>query len=711
MNLRASECVRAAHPTLSANRHGLVARFARAVLSLVLALVLAACNKASAPIPSADFTPKSAEQIWTEVSPSLIYVAAQGFDGSTMQGSGFIVELEGKRVILTNRHVVKGAEKVMVGTDAENLLPSSFYKIASDLDLAVANCPDSLKAPPLPLAVRPLNPGVEVTALGFPLGLNKVITRGVVSSVEETYVLFDAPISSGNSGGPVMNQFGEVVGVATMGSNNRGDAIVQNLNLAIRVTAIPKLGLFADPLLRISDVAARIREVETFIEKGYRENDFLILQQVLLFHWVTRDNSTTKAIDLQKAQDAQQEVAALQRKIEGRHGSLRKAVIHYVAFLKQCEAQVDALPAAFAGLGSDTVLRDFLKDERKGGWVRVNATPELLPTLARISADHWLASIEDHRFRLEWALHYSPDIPMGPPFAEMDRFNSDRSERPTIRLQHAITNESSTDLKNYCETIKQWASRLDVIKDSGKQIQKDGSAERDPIKAETLHGDLFGLVSSFRQYLSLEAAEKENFNAAITLLRADIGNRPNSCWSGALLAQHLVYAGRFDEAWVAYEKYFSGPPPFDAFNLKQGWSDGGASVALFHICEGMNTDGPGFRQQFGRYPSVIANAKKWNELVKTVDGRRLKGIDSLSTTLSSQWFQSLSRFARLRVLAYFRYVRPDEQRIAHYQKHGQFPPLDPLKEIEDFEKALDGSPKGQELWNEISERQSVNALF
>ena len=555
-------------------------------------------------------------------------------------------------------------------------------------------------------------------ALGYPLGLSKVITRGIVSSVEDTYVLFDAPISSGNSGGPVVNQFGEVIGVATMGSNSRSGTVVQNLNVGIRVTAIPSLGLFADPLLRISAVAARIREVEAFIEEGYRKNNYFALCGLLVGQmWLThlQREQLAEWERITKTEEGKKglgELRATTKEFEDAYGSLTKAVEHYVAFLKECEARIDRLPATFLGLGDDPVLRDFLKDERRGGWIRVSATPGLLPELARISADHWLARLEDHRFRLEWALHYSGNIPVGPPlFSELRKLDSDETERPRVRLRYSVTNDYAIDLKHYLETIKRWDSRKEVYEDLAKQFRKNGSAEKDPIKAETMHGVLLSSVSGFRMYLAIEAAENADFDAAIALLRADIGNRASSCWSGALLAQQLVYAGRFDEAWLAYERHFAEPPPFDAFGVKQGWSDGGASIAQFHVCDGMNIDGAGFREQFSRFPQVIANAEKWNELVKTVAGRRMESLQPLKETLLSEWFQGLARFSRIRVLSYFRYVRPDEQRMIYFRKHGRFPPLDASHEQKDFDAALAASPESHKLWSEISGRKEINGLF
>src|SRR5205809_2121475 len=93
---------------------------------------------------------KPPEQIWKDASGSIIYVTAQGLDGKVSQGSGFFVKLEGKRWILTNRHVVNGAEEVAIAPQGKNPKRAGAYKISPDLDLAVIECPNDLEANPLP---------------------------------------------------------------------------------------------------------------------------------------------------------------------------------------------------------------------------------------------------------------------------------------------------------------------------------------------------------------------------------------------------------------------------------------------------------------------------------------------------------------------------------------------------------------------------------
>jgi S1-C subfamily serine protease len=263
---------------------------------------------------------KSSEQIWKDASNSIVYVTARGVDGRVAQGSGFFVKLEGKRWILTNRHVVDGAEEVSIAPQGKNPTRAQSYKISPDLDLAVIECPADLDAQPLPLAKQQVNPGAEVFVLGFPLGLANVISRGIVGAIEDNYFLFDAPISSGNSGGPVVDRAGEVIGVATMGSRSVDGAVVQNLNVGIRVAAIPRLQLFTDPLLRISGISRRIRETQQFIEQGFLKEDFPTLGELLAFEWLQQN----VPVDRAGTPEGQKKVGEFKQKREAWAGKTRR---------------------------------------------------------------------------------------------------------------------------------------------------------------------------------------------------------------------------------------------------------------------------------------------------------------------------------------------------------------------------------------------------
>ncbi len=143
-------------------------------------------------------------------------------------GSGFFFRSDG--YVLTNYHVVRGADTITVGVDERTEFPAQLMGYDPLLDVAVVkvNAPAGRQFPVLPLGdSNKLEKGEWVIAIGNPFGLDKTVTVGVVSAkgreFEEldgrpavtSYIQTDAPINPGNSGGPLLNLNGEVVGINT----------------------------------------------------------------------------------------------------------------------------------------------------------------------------------------------------------------------------------------------------------------------------------------------------------------------------------------------------------------------------------------------------------------------------------------------------------------------------------------------------------------
>jgi hypothetical protein len=121
------------------------------------------------------------------------------------------------------------------------------------------------------LRSRPEILGETVYVIGFPLGLQKAVTQGIVSSVYSDAIQFDAPISSGNSGGPLLDAQGEVLGIVTLGSRASSAEVMQNFNIAIPSRVVPALAAFKYPpigflgaWLKLADLEAD--EVHLFTE-------------------------------------------------------------------------------------------------------------------------------------------------------------------------------------------------------------------------------------------------------------------------------------------------------------------------------------------------------------------------------------------------------------------------------------------------------------
>lgn len=137
-------------------------------------------------------------------------------------GSGFIVDADG--TIVTNNHVVDGATSIKVTLDDGTELPAKLVGHDAKNDLAVLK----IKADkPLPTVKwgdsDKLMPGDQVLAIGNPFGIGTTVTAGIVSARGrdlnsgpfDDFIQIDAPINHGNSGGPLVDVAGNVVGINT----------------------------------------------------------------------------------------------------------------------------------------------------------------------------------------------------------------------------------------------------------------------------------------------------------------------------------------------------------------------------------------------------------------------------------------------------------------------------------------------------------------
>ncbi len=167
------------------------------------------------------------------IDPAVVTISA-----GEKTGSGFIVAADG--YIVTNRHVVDGTESAGITVKLQNdeALTATVQHSSDSLDISVLK----VDASGLPVAQfassDTLTSGQDVAAIGAPLGLEHSVTRGVVSSTSRelegnTYIQIDAALNEGNSGGPVINGDGQVVGVAVKIADE-----AQNVGFAIPSTEV-----------------------------------------------------------------------------------------------------------------------------------------------------------------------------------------------------------------------------------------------------------------------------------------------------------------------------------------------------------------------------------------------------------------------------------------------------------------------------------------
>jgi S1-C subfamily serine protease len=176
--------------------------------------------------------PSHSTKAFEAVRGSIVRVRAfmDGPDGGEVQGGvGTGVVILDKGVILTNIHVVAGARRISVTFETGMESDAVVTGTKPEDDLAVlqaAAIPDDLMAATLQ-STSGLSPGDFVTAVGFPFGIGPSVTSGVVSGLKREYrtpegqrlltnlIQFDAAVNPGNSGGPLLNASGEVVGIVT----------------------------------------------------------------------------------------------------------------------------------------------------------------------------------------------------------------------------------------------------------------------------------------------------------------------------------------------------------------------------------------------------------------------------------------------------------------------------------------------------------------
>jgi serine protease Do len=142
---------------------------------------------------------------------------------ATGEGSGFIIDADG--VVMTNAHVVRGADEVMVVLEDGTEYKARDVRSDEFADVAVLKIDAGRKLPTLPFGDDATTEiGDWVLAVGSPFGLESTVTQGIISAksrglrnlpARQEFLQTDAAINPGNSGGPLVNLKGEVIGINT----------------------------------------------------------------------------------------------------------------------------------------------------------------------------------------------------------------------------------------------------------------------------------------------------------------------------------------------------------------------------------------------------------------------------------------------------------------------------------------------------------------
>ncbi|HVF48383.1 MAG TPA: trypsin-like peptidase domain-containing protein [Pyrinomonadaceae bacterium] len=227
-------------------------------------------------------------EVYRAMSPGVAFInttsVRQGWFGEqegSGNGSGSVIDTQGH--ILTNYHVIEGAQRLTVSFGSDKMYPAKVVGGDPDTDLAIIK----IETPPPGLTVIPLSDsdkltvGQKVLAIGNPFGLDRTLTTGVISGLQrpirarngrpiDAAIQTDASINPGNSGGPLLDKYGKMIGINSQilspagGSVGVGFAVP--VNTAKRV--IPQLIQFGE--VRRPKLGAYLPSVEELRERGYR---------------------------------------------------------------------------------------------------------------------------------------------------------------------------------------------------------------------------------------------------------------------------------------------------------------------------------------------------------------------------------------------------------------------------------------------------------
>ena len=247
----------------------------------------------------------SATEAYNKVAPAAVVVSTksvtQGYFMHTQEvegiGSGFIINEEG--YILTNYHVIQGAQEISVTLSNDVTTTAQVVNYDENQDVAMIKITDENVEIPATVELGDsdaLQPGEEVIAIGTPLSteLSSTVTKGIISATSRSVAVesgvtmnliqTDAAINAGNSGGPLVNTKGEVVGINS--SKISGEA-VEGIGFSIPINDIKdKIESLSKPILNLG---ISVRTIDEALSKQ------LNMEQGLYVVEVTEFSSAEKA--------------------------------------------------------------------------------------------------------------------------------------------------------------------------------------------------------------------------------------------------------------------------------------------------------------------------------------------------------------------------------------------------------------------------------
>lgn len=234
-------------------------------------------------------------EVYRTLSPGVVFIHSTSYARDFLgfvepqegSGSGSIIDAQGN--ILTNYHVIEGAQKLAVSLGGQKAYAARIVGGDPDTDLAVIRL---IEKPAGPLTVIPLGDsdklvvGQKVLAIGNPFGLDRTLTTGVISGLQrpirarnsrliEGAIQTDASINPGNSGGPLLDSHGRMIGINSQilspSGTSAGVGFAVPVSIAKRIVPqILQTGQVRRPKLGIStrDVGSIRNQVDLPVSEG-----------------------------------------------------------------------------------------------------------------------------------------------------------------------------------------------------------------------------------------------------------------------------------------------------------------------------------------------------------------------------------------------------------------------------------------------------------
>jgi S1-C subfamily serine protease len=208
---------------------------------------------ANSVLASATPRPANGAGVYQVIMPSLVLIETQlpPKDGKDVSGVGTGVIINDSGAILTALHVVQGATFIKLTFSDGTVSNGTIASTTPDNDMALLSA-DTLPATVVPATIgnpNAMRVGDEVYAVGNPLGLYASLTAGVISGFNRTFqspqdnqpmqglIQIDTAVNPGNSGGPLLNRYGQVVGIIEGIVNPTGQDVFIGIGFAVPITS------------------------------------------------------------------------------------------------------------------------------------------------------------------------------------------------------------------------------------------------------------------------------------------------------------------------------------------------------------------------------------------------------------------------------------------------------------------------------------------